>query len=415
MLQHSQRPPIPLAAPPIVVDMSDTIAIAPMPHYYAAIQMDPVAMAKDLGLDDTAVAEAEVLAKEVKKYLVYMFQLAELPLPTSRWCRYDIKPIGTTLRPADDSRGFTPDMVIPIAENTAYTGERKPVRPTPSFPFHNCYHWIKNDMTVRVRVQKGGVDHAGAVSLPLEEDFALNKGFRADYKRIRAFLRQKRAAAAQEPPRTTSADSSGHTASMPATVPPSKAQPRNDVDSVRPDELSETYRRMAEESGVTTSTPPESDAASSARSVQATGRSAWSSCSSDSEDSTSSSSSSLPSSVPSIDSLATADLFGWDPDPANGLIPLVDAWLDIANHFPGEESIPSPTGLEEEARAIRSIIKRGVARRALAEKAKAAARSSQDDLLPEVSDVGARTRPDEHRGALSSHTQRYGCLTWRCR
>ncbi|RPD57876.1 hypothetical protein L227DRAFT_529620 [Lentinus tigrinus ALCF2SS1-6] len=318
--------------------MSDTIAIAPLPHYYAAIRMDPVAMAKDLGLDDEAIAEAEALAERTKKYLVYMFQLAELPLPTSRWVRYDIKPIGSTLRPADESRGITSDMVIPIADNTRYTGERPPVRPTPSFPFHNCYHWIKNDTTVRVRVHKGGVDHAGATRLSLEEDHALNKGFRTDYKRIREFRRQKRHAAALVPP-ATAADSSAHTASVDAPVP---SGPSDDLDLLR---LEATYRRMAEESGVTTSSPPSSDAASSARFSQASGSSA---SSSDSEGS-----SSLSSSVPSIDSLASEDLFGWDPDPANGVIPLVDAWLDIENQFE-EEAIPSPMDLEEEARAIKS-------------------------------------------------------------
>ena len=63
--------------------MSDTVAIAPLPHYYAAIRMDPVSMAKDLGLDDVAVAEAEELAKRTKKYLVYMFQVSMHPRPLS--------------------------------------------------------------------------------------------------------------------------------------------------------------------------------------------------------------------------------------------------------------------------------------------------------------------------------------------
>ena len=238
-------------------------------------------------------------------------------------------------------------MVIPIAENTHYTGERQPVRPTPAFPFHNCYHWIKNDVTVRVRVHKGGVDHAGATRLSLEEDYALNKGFRADYKRIRASLRKKREAAAQAP-QPPSADSSARTASLDVNA-NANAPSGSGFDSLRLEELDATYRRMAEESGVTTSSPPQSDAASSARSVKACS----SGSSSSSSDSDRSSSSSPPSSVLTIDSLASEDLFGWDPNPANGHIPLVDAWLDIENHFT-EGSIPSPTDLEQEVRDIRS-------------------------------------------------------------
>ena len=62
-------------------------------------------------------------------------------------------------------------------------------------PPSNCYHWFGNDVTVRVRVHKGGVEHTGATRLSLEENYALNKDFSADYKRIRAFLRKKREAA----------------------------------------------------------------------------------------------------------------------------------------------------------------------------------------------------------------------------
>ncbi|RDX39759.1 hypothetical protein OH76DRAFT_1367209 [Lentinus brumalis] len=85
---------------------------------------------------------------------------AELPLPGARWCRYYVKPIGMTLRPPDYARGITPDMVIPIALNRHYTGTRAPVHPTPSFPFGNCYHWINNEITVRISVPKHGVEHA---------------------------------------------------------------------------------------------------------------------------------------------------------------------------------------------------------------------------------------------------------------
>ena len=55
-------------------------------------------------------------------------------------------------------------------------------------------------------------------------------------------------------------------------------------------------------------------------------------------------------SVSSSDS-SVVDIFGLATDPANGLIPLVDCWLDIEKHLT-EETIPSPDELEKEAEEI---------------------------------------------------------------
>ncbi|RPD68980.1 hypothetical protein L226DRAFT_435205, partial [Lentinus tigrinus ALCF2SS1-7] len=153
------------------------------PNRYAVIRTDPEAMLKDLGLDDPdTLKEAQCMLR--KKYLVYLEWPGELPMPGMRWCRYYVSPIGTTLRPPDESSGITSDMVVPIAPNKGHTPERQPIHPTPSFPFSNCYHWIFNDVTVRLRVHTEGVEHDGAIKLPAAEHLAMKDAFSLDCERI---------------------------------------------------------------------------------------------------------------------------------------------------------------------------------------------------------------------------------------
>ncbi|KAI0697410.1 hypothetical protein C8T65DRAFT_755346 [Cerioporus squamosus] len=157
--------------------------LIPQPSHYAVIRIDPEAMVKDLGLEDSETLR-EVRGMSRKKYLVFLVWPEELPMPDMRWCRYLVDPIGTALRQPDEAQGITSDMVIPIAPNKCYTGGRRPVYPTPTFPFSNCYHWVLNSMTVRVRVHQDGVAHDGAFKLPPAESHALNEGFFPDCQRI---------------------------------------------------------------------------------------------------------------------------------------------------------------------------------------------------------------------------------------
>ncbi|RPD57960.1 hypothetical protein L226DRAFT_440499, partial [Lentinus tigrinus ALCF2SS1-7] len=150
---------------------------------YAVIRTDPEAMVVDLGLDDPdTLKEAQGMLR--KKYLVYLEWPDELPMPGMRWCRYSVSPIGTTLRPPDEMQGITPDMVVPIAPNQGHDPERRPVHPTPSFPFSNCYHWIFNKISVRIRVHPEGVEHGHVPRLLAAEHLALKDAFSLDCRRI---------------------------------------------------------------------------------------------------------------------------------------------------------------------------------------------------------------------------------------
>ncbi|RPD57871.1 hypothetical protein L227DRAFT_551348, partial [Lentinus tigrinus ALCF2SS1-6] len=149
-----------------------TRLILPAPSHYAVIRTDPEAMVRDLGFDDPAtLKEAQGMLR--KKYLVYLEWVGELPMPGIRWCRYNISPIGTTLRSLEEARGITSDMVVPIAPNRGHTPERHPVHTTPSFPFSNCYHWAFNDVTVRMRVHGDGIEDDRAIYLPPREQSAM--------------------------------------------------------------------------------------------------------------------------------------------------------------------------------------------------------------------------------------------------
>lgn len=222
-------------------------------------------------------------------------------------------------------------MVVPIAPNTAYSRGGEPLHPTPSFPFPNCFHWIQNDMEVRIRVPKGGVEHDGAIRLTAKEHRNLNKRFKDDYKRIAAFTTHQRA-------------SSLSTNGISVVTAVHDQKERQQAASVSDEHLSLLYRRIAYEQGVTRSIPPESLRDDSSGS-------SLDNSSESSSGSTSVSSFTPPPTASSGDSLAALDIFRWDLDPITGLLPLVDVWLDIDKHLT-PETIPDPTALQEEEQTI---------------------------------------------------------------
>ncbi len=273
-------------------------------------------------------------------------------MPNSRWCKYDINPIATTLRPADEDSGVTPDMVLPIHPNTKHAHGPEPVRPTPSFPFSNCYHWYFNTLRARVRVHKAGYNESSAI---FQSSLAVNRRFEDAYHRSIALL-EKRG--------ETSTGNDSATLSIPTSG--------LDLDSSEVHMLSELYRRLAVKHGLLTSMSPED------------------------------------SYYDSDDDGGSDDLFGWDPDPATALLPLLDAWIDIADHI-SEDEIPSPVDFDSEIRETieyvsrRSlahatltpdrIIKRGLVRYASSEKAAPTAK-------PATSGGGSEDAPPPHLSGL---------------
>ena len=52
-----------------------------------------------------------------------------------------------------------------------------------------------------------------------------------------------------------------------------------------------------------------------------------------------------------VKEISRLSLFGWDPDPAVPLIPLVDLWLELEEHICAED-IPSPVEWYKEEEQI---------------------------------------------------------------
>ena len=237
-----------------------------------------------------------------------------------RWCRYHIEPIGATLRTAIREEGITSDMVVPIAPNTFHPSGRQPIHTTPPFPFANCFHWIETTATVRIRMREGGFEHNGAVTLDCEEHISLMRRFDGDYERIGAFTQAQEAHAFDSDMRLDSSNpESRRSPTSHGDIPTSK-DPLNQI-------LSASYLRYAQAEDALTSLPRSLRAHLGLHSFGDTIHS------------------SPPSQASSRDE--GFDVFGLNPDPTAGLIPLVDAWLDIDQRLT-EETIPNPDVLERE-------------------------------------------------------------------
>ena len=262
-------------------------------------------------------------------------------MPGMRWCRYSVSPIGTTLRPPDESQGITSDMVVPIAPNMGLTPDRQPIRPTPAFPFSNCYHWIFNDVTVRVRVYGDGVEHDGSIMLSPEEFLALKDTFTLDCERIERFFCEDSGAAqaltTEKVPPVDASPTCGDDARGTGT--PALVATQDDG---RAHVLLETYHRLVTERDLRRSVPGENDY-----------KSEKTLCSSREDKSRSHEEHKQSSVTPETSRDSGIDLFGWDPDSNNARIPLVDAWFDIDKHLT-EDCIPSPLELEKEFKEIES-------------------------------------------------------------
>ncbi|TFK91974.1 hypothetical protein K466DRAFT_659614 [Polyporus arcularius HHB13444] len=378
--------------------------LIPSPLHYLAIQMNPTAMLEDLGLDDSATM-AEARAIRTKTYLVHLVWPGELPVSRMRWCRYQVEPIGTTLRTEVPEQGITADMVLPIAPNTAEARGIQPVTPNKPFPFPNCYHWLENSVVVRIRVPHGGFEHDGAFSLTREERNLMNEKFAPDRERIASFLdRQEKSPPAPSPSvhatrASTPLDAFGTTIHSQSGFPDPQSVPS--TAGIPVGVLSDAYLRIVKEKGVMTSTPskrPRGTAGSSKRRRGTLG-----------SDTQGRGATAAPS-PSNLKAGEIVEVFGRAPDPITPMIPLVDAWLDIENHLTAD-TIADPREFEKEVQLIVRIIKRGIARQLLSEEARRDALDAAYDTQngsasdPSVSPMASRRGvrgTSNHRMTLAS-------------
>ncbi|KAJ3009926.1 hypothetical protein NUW54_g2636 [Trametes sanguinea] len=294
-------------------------SFCPVEYRYAVIQMDPVGMIKHFN-DPVALNAASTMTP--KKYLVYLERPIGLPPPTDPWFRYDVSPIGTTLRPEDEAKGITSDMVIPIFPNTFHpSGERAPIRTHPTFPFNNCYHWIRNRRTVRIRRKAIRYDDAHAFKVNVFQHMEIDKSFGADYDRINAFLHSKHTS---EPSPFTHNDSGDLDRSESPSLDGSpQLEGENDLSSVIADDV-DTLPGAPTRTGSPDSGYPPSEASSEA-------------------------------SRDSVAALIGMDILGLNMDDTVEFLPLVDMWYEITDHLTAD-TIPSPVEFYEECDTIMRII-----------------------------------------------------------
>ncbi|RDX48671.1 hypothetical protein OH76DRAFT_647253 [Lentinus brumalis] len=197
---------------------------APMVSRYAAIRIDPVAAVQAYDYHDIQEAARRM---QTKTYVVFVDMALGLPWPNSLWYSYSIIPVAPCLRPADEERGATPDMCIPIHPNIGHPREHEGVRTEPGFPFDNCYHWTDHRFTmdVRVRPSPDGFDDDLSYKLAPAERTKSVRFVREDYARMRA-IREGQSQPAQAQPACVS---SSHEVSESSTEPGHEVEQHKDA------------------------------------------------------------------------------------------------------------------------------------------------------------------------------------------
>ncbi|KAI0664050.1 hypothetical protein C8Q70DRAFT_1049574 [Cubamyces menziesii] len=161
---------------------------SPSPGSYAVIRLNPVEMVRPLN-DARALLGAQ--AMRPKSYLE-----RSLPWPNHSWYRFEVGPIGASLRPEDEARGITSDLCILISPNTSRPNGREPVKPEAAdlFPYNNCYHWFEPKMVdVRVQTRPEKFDETTAVALSVRTRMQMERVWDKDYLRVLELQKRLRA------------------------------------------------------------------------------------------------------------------------------------------------------------------------------------------------------------------------------
>ncbi|KAH9855880.1 hypothetical protein C2E23DRAFT_882647 [Lenzites betulinus] len=305
--------------------------IWPMDAYYVVLQMDPVEMVKHF---EDPIATAAAQAMRPKKYLFYLQYPDGLIWPNSLWARYHAEPIATTLRPEDHEAGITSDMVIPIYPNTHHPGGTcRSLRPYPSFPFPNCYHWFDNHMMVRIRRPETRFNTSRVVRLDVEELQQPNEIFNEYRARVRQYEQDKIAAGERAQHASPKNWDEEHVATLHdnASEPHSLANLDEEAAMDDVDSLPE-----GPEDSVPLDTPVDAVQGSQCASYD------------------------------SIAAIFMMDPFGFHTDHTEEFIPLVNLWYQLTDHLT-PETIPSPLDFYKERDTIIQIIHDARERSPLAE------------------------------------------------
>lgn len=233
-----------------------------------------------------------------------------MPFITNLWFRFAVGLVGATLRPPNLSKGYTPDMVVPIYSNTSHAGGRASVQSTTPFPFDNCYHWLESMATVRLRRKADLFDEASAVQIEVMQHVVMARRSGEDFRRS---VPLKTAQNAREP---LPAHAVGHDGPAPPSVLP------------RPVCSSSQDSRLSASGG---SRPPCGDLPS-----PGSGNSDVSEPDAFEAD---------------MEALSRMVIFGLAHDLTAERLPLADLWLELTDRFTAD-TIPSPLEFYKEVGAI---------------------------------------------------------------
>ncbi|EPS94835.1 hypothetical protein FOMPIDRAFT_1133599, partial [Fomitopsis schrenkii] len=169
-----------------VLLIPDTDYIVPTPGTYVVFQLDPVQMVAPL--DDPELNAAAVKIQP-KKYVGYVYEVHELTLPDNPDHKCCIELVGKGICKEDEDALVDRTMCTPVFPAKEHPLSRRPLRPKPSFPFTDCYHYTFATPVVRIPTKNHPL--ANAVTLP-EHDFMADSLYVCEDRRARRTLRRAR-------------------------------------------------------------------------------------------------------------------------------------------------------------------------------------------------------------------------------
>ncbi|KAI0327907.1 hypothetical protein GY45DRAFT_1072748 [Cubamyces sp. BRFM 1775] len=295
------------------------------------------------------VANAEGGKLRTTKCILYLRSIRRLPLPDHITFKYMAYVVGPGLRPTIPEWCLTSDMCTPIYPNTSHpSGTRDAVRPEPSFPFANCYHWHGRDVQVEVRVLNDGQSYAkqDRTSLSAEEHYHMDDHRIEDMRRCVSGLKAKtsEASASFSPPAAAARGGTG--GSQPAALPLVLSTTGTEADENVPSRTTSVEPLGGSTTHLSSGHVCEERHGDNDQDGQSSVSSGdqWSQSSAPyGEDNSgdAQSSSSEEDAAMSLDGLYATDVFGLDFDPHEALIPIVRVWPNLTAQLK-EDEIPDP-------------------------------------------------------------------------